>query len=281
MQATNAISKDLTININTFLVKPRTTFKLRQYDPDYGKNQTRKMEQAETELSELSNRMSHLQYKLFADRSQALLIILQGVDTSGKDGTIRHVMEAFNPQSCRVVSFKEPTTEETAHDYLWRVHKALPSKGEITIFNRSHYEDIIEVRVHKMIPPSIWSQRYRQINEFEQYLSENNIKIIKLFLHISKDEQNKRLEDRLKDPKKRWKINEKDIQKRKYWDEYLKAHEDIINKCNASWAPWYIIPSNIKWFRNIVVATILVHTLEGMKLSFPEPKVDISKMNIQ
>lgn len=281
MQATNAISKDLTININTFLVKPRTTVKLRQYDPDYGKKQTRKMEQAETELSELSNHMSHLQYKLFADRSQALLIILQGVDTSGKDGTIRHVMEAFNPQSCRVVSFKEPTTEETAHDYLWRVHKALPSKGEITIFNRSHYEDIIEVRVHKMIPPSIWSQRYRQINEFEQYLSENNIKIIKLFLHISKDEQNKRLEDRLKDPKKRWKINEKDIQKRKYWDEYLKAHEDIINKCNASWAPWYIIPSNIKWFRNIVVATILVHTLEGMKLSFPEPKVDISKMNIQ
>jgi len=281
VQATNAISKDLTININTFLVKPRTTVKLRQYDPDYGKNQTRKMEQAETELSELSNRMSHLQYKLFADRSQALLIILQGVDTSGKDGTIRHVMEAFNPQSCRVVSFKEPITEEIAHDYLWRVHKALPSKGEITIFNRSHYGDIIEVRVHKIIPPSIWSQRYRQINEFEQYLSENNIKIIKLFLHISKDEQNKRLEDRLKDPKKRWKITEKDIQKRKYWDKYLKAHEDIINKCNASWAPWYIIPSNIKWFRNIVVATILVHTLEDMKLSFPEPKVDISKMNIQ
>ena len=159
--------------------------------------------------------------------------------------------------------------------------KALPSKGEITIFNRSHYEDIIEVHVHKIIPRSVWYQRYRQINEFEQYLSENNIKIIKLFLHISRDEQNKRLEDRLKDPKKRWKIDEKDIQKRKYWDEYLKAHEDIINKCNASWAPWYIIPSNIKWFRNIVVATILVHILESMNLSFPKPKVDISKMTIE
>ena len=281
MQATNAISKDLPININLFLVKPRTTLKLRQYDPDYEKKHTRKMEQAEIELSELSNRMSHLQYKLFADRSQALLIILQGVDTSGKDGTIRHVMKAFNPQSCRVVSFKAPTTEEIAHDYLWRVHKALPSKGEITIFNRSHYEDILEVRVHKIIPPSIWSQRYRQINEFEQYLSENNIKIIKLFLHISKDEQNKRLEDRFKDPKKRWKITEEDLQKRKYWNKYLKAYEDIINKCNASWAPWYIIPSNIKWFRNIVVATILVHTLVGMNLSFPKPMVDISKMNIQ
>lgn len=281
MQATNAISKDLTININTFLVRPQITVKLRQYDPDCGKKQPRKMEQAEIELSELSNHMSHLQYKLFADRSKALLVILQGVDTSGKDGTIRHVMEAFNPQSCRVVPFKTPTTEEIAHDYLWRVHKALPSKGEITIFNRSHYEDIIEVRVHKIIPRSVWYQRYRQINEFEQYLSENNIKIIKLFLHISKDEQNKRLEDRLKDPKKRWKIDEKDIQKRKYWDEYLKAHEDIINKCNASWAPWYIIPSNIKWFRNIVVATILVHTLESMNLSFPKPKVDISKMTIE
>lgn len=263
------------------MVKPRTTVKLCRFDADYRKKQTANEEQAEAELSELSNRMSHLQYKLFADRSQALLIILQGIDTSGKDSTIRHVMKAFNPQSCRVVSFKAPSTEEIVHDYLWRVHKALPSKGEITIFNRSHYEDVIEVRVHKTISPSIWSQRYRQINEFEQYLSENNIKIIKLFLHISKDEQKKRLEGRLKDPKKRWKIAEEDIQERKYWDEYLKAHEEIINKCNALWAPWFIIPSNIKWFRNIVIATILVHTLEGMKLSFPEPKIDISKMIIE
>ena len=263
------------------MVKPQTIVKLRQFDADYGKKQTGKMEQAETELSELSNRMSHLQYMLFADRSQALLIVMQGIDTSGKDSTIRHVMEAFNPQSCRVVSFKAPSMEEIAHDHLWRVHKALPSKGEITIFNRSHYEDIIEVRVHKTIPPSIWSQRCRQINEFERYLSENDIKIIKLFLHISKDEQKKRLEGRLKDPKKCWKFDEKGIQERKYWDDYLKAHEYIINKCNTSWAPWYIIPSNIKWFRNIVVATILVHSLEGMKLSFPEPKVDISKMIIE
>jgi PPK2 family polyphosphate:nucleotide phosphotransferase len=281
VQVTKAINKDLTININTFLVKPRTTVKLREFDADYGKKRTGKMEQAEAELSELSNRMSHLQYKLFADRSQALLVILQGIDTSGKDSTIRHVMRAFNPQSCKVVSFKAPSTEEAAHDYLWRIHKALPSKGEITIFNRSHYEDIIEVRVHKTFLTSIWSQRYRQINEFERYLSENNIKIVKLFLHISKDEQKKRLEDRLKDPKKHWKITEMDIQDRKYWDEYLMAHEDTINKCNAPWAPWYTIPSNIKWFRNIVVATILVHTLESMKLSFPEPKVDISKMIIE
>lgn len=239
------------------------------------------MAQAEAELSELSNRMSHLQYKLFADKSQALLIILQGIDTSGKASTIRHVMEAFNPQSCNVVSFKAPSTEEIAHDYLWRVHKAMPSKGEITIFNRSHYEDVIEAQVHKIIPHSICSQRYRQINEFERYLSENNIRIIKLFLHISRDEQKKRLEDRLKDPKKYWKITERDLQQRKYWDEYLKAHEDIINNCNSSWAPWHIIPSNIKWFRNTAVATIVVHTLKGMKLSFPEPKLDISKMVVQ
>jgi PPK2 family polyphosphate:nucleotide phosphotransferase len=280
VQATKGISKGLT-TINTFLVKPRTTVKLRQYDPDYEKKQTRKMEQAETELIELSNHMSHLQYKLFADRSQALLIILQGIDTSGKDSTIRHVMKAFNPQSCRVVSFKAPSTEEIAHDYLWRVHKAVPSKGEITIFNRSHYEDIIEVRVHKTIPHSIWSQRYRQINEFERYLSENNVRIIKLFLHISRDEQKKRLEDRLKDPKKHWKITEQDLQQRKYWDEYLKAYGDIIKKCNSSWAPWYIIPANVKWFRNISVATIVIHTLEGMKLSFPKPKIDISKTAIE
>ena len=190
-------------------------------------------------------------------------------------------MEAFNPESAELLHLKRRQQKRLPTITFGEVHKALPSKGEITIFNRSHYEDIIEVRVYKIIPRSVWYQRYRQINEFEQYLSENNIKIIKLFLHISKDEQNKRLEDRLKDPKKRWKIDEKDIQKRKYWDEYLNAHEDIINKCNASWAPWYIIPSNIKWFRNIVVATILVHILESMNLSFPKPKVDISKMTIE
>ena len=280
MQATKAISKDLTIDINMFLVKPRTHVSLRQFNADSGKMEIGKMEQAEAQLADLTNRISHLQYKLFADKSKALLIILQGISMSGKGSTIRHVMEAFNPQSCRVVSFKEPTTEEIGHDYLWRVHKALPSKGEIMIFNRSHYEDIIEVRVHNTILPSIWSQRYKQINDFEQYLSENSIKIIKLYLHIDKDEQKKRLESRLKDPKKRWKITEKDIQELKQWDEYLKAYEDVLNRCSPSGTPWYIIPSNFKWFRNIVVATILIHTLESMNLSFPKPKVDISKMTI-
>jgi PPK2 family polyphosphate:nucleotide phosphotransferase len=280
MQATKAISKDLTIDINMFLVKPRTHVKLRQFNADSGKMEIGKMEQAEAQLVDLTNRISHLQYKLFADKSQALLIILQGISMSGKGSTIRHVMEAFNPQSCRVVTFREPTTEEIGHDYLWRVHKALPSKGEIMIFNRSHYEDIIEVRVHNTVLPSIWSQRYKQINDFEQYLSENSIKITKLYLHIGKDEQKKRLESRMKDPKKRWKITEKDIQELKQWDEYLKAYEDVLNRCSPSGTPWYIIPSNFKWFRNIVVATILVHTLESMNLSFPKPKVDISKMTI-
>jgi PPK2 family polyphosphate:nucleotide phosphotransferase len=280
MQTTKAISKDLTVDINMCLIRPRTHVRLRQFDADYGKMEIGKMEQARAQLADLTNRISHLQYKLFADKSQALLIILQGIDTSGKSSTIRHVMEAFNPQSCRVVSFRAPTTEEIGHDYLWRVHKELPSKGEIAIFNRSHYEDIIEVRVHNTIPTSIWSQRYRQINDFEQYLSENSIKIIKLFLHIGRDEQKKRLESRLKDPKKRWKITEKDIQELKHWDEYLKAYEDVLNRCSLSWAPWYIIPSNFKWFRNIVVATIIVHALESMNLSFPKPKVDISKMTI-
>lgn len=270
----------MTVDINMFLVRPRTHIRLCEFDADYGKMEIGKMEQAGAQLADLTNRISHLQYKLFADKRQALLIILHGIDTSGKGSTIRHVMEAFNPHSCRVVSFRAPTTEEIGHDHLWRVHKELPAKGEIAIFNRSHYEDIIEVRVHNTIPPSIWSQRYRQINDFEQYISENSIKIIKLFLHIGKDEQKKRLESRLKDPKKRWKITEKDIQELKHWDEYMKAYEDVLNRCSLSWAPWYIIPSNFKWFRNIVVATIIVHALESMNLSFPKPKVDISKMTI-
>jgi PPK2 family polyphosphate:nucleotide phosphotransferase len=231
-------------------------------------------------MQNLKKRMSELQYKLYADKRKALLIVLQGIDTSGKDSTIRHVISAFNPQSCTVTPFKEPTAEEVSYDFLWRIHKRVPAKGKIAVFNRSHYEDIIQPRVHKIVQKSIWSQRYRHINEFERCLSENGTKIIKFFLHISKEEQRKRLEKRIKDPSKQWKISQRDIMERKFWNSYMGAYQEIINKCSNMWAPWYIIPANKKWFRNFAVGLIIVNTLEGMKPKFPKPMIDLSRFTI-
>jgi PPK2 family polyphosphate:nucleotide phosphotransferase len=221
--------------------------------------------------------MSNLQYKLFADKSQSLLIILQGISGAGKDSTIRSAMDAFNPQSCKSISFKVPSEEELSHDYLWRIHKLIPAKGEITVFNRSHYEDIIEVKVRNLHPRSIWSKRYSQINQFEYYLVENNIKIIKLFLYISKDEQRKKLEERLRNPLKQWKITESDLTEPKYYEQYMEAYEETLQKCSTEWAPWYVIPADTKWIRNFAVAQIIVNVLKNMKLKFPKPTVDISK----
>ncbi len=222
--------------------------------------------------------MSDLQYKLFADKSQAILIILQGLDASGKDSTIRHVMNAFNPQSCKAYSFKKPNDEEISHDYLWRIHKVTPAKGEIVIFNRSHYEDVLTVRVHKLISEETLSKRYNQINDFEKYLFENNIKIIKLFLHISKDEQKKRLDERIKDPLKQWKFSESDIIERRSWDQYVIAYEEMLSKCSTTNAPWYIIPVHHKWFRNFIVTQIIINTLDNMELKFPKPQLDLFKI---
>jgi PPK2 family polyphosphate:nucleotide phosphotransferase len=264
--------------INSLIVKPNTNTKIRlsDWDPTYLGRMTK--EEAERRLNQtLMNQMSNLQYKLFANKSQSLLIILQGISAAGKDGTIRNVMNAFNPQSCKAISFKAPNEDERSHDYLWRVHKLVPAKGEITVFNRSHYEDIIEVRARKLVSKSIWSKRYKQINEFEHYLYENNIKIIKFFLYISKDEQRKRLEERIKNPLKQWKITESDLTEPIYYEEYMKAYDEVLGKCSTDWAPWYIIPANTKWFRNFVITQIIVNTLESMKLTFPKPNFDISK----
>jgi len=247
--------------------------------PDYDGH--KKKENVDHELARLSSRMSELQYKLFADNSQSLIIILQGVDASGKDGTIRHVMAALNPQSCYVKSFKVPSSEETLHDYLWRVHMSIPQKGQIAVFNRSHYEDVIEVSVHNLLPNNEILRRYRQINDFERYLSENHVTILKFFLHISKAEQKKRLHERIEDPSKHWKISETDLQDRRYWDKYISSYEKALTICSTSWAPWHVIPSNLKWFRNWAVAQIIVNTLERMKLKFPEPKIDVSKLVIE
>jgi|ERR671911_1432559 PPK2 family polyphosphate:nucleotide phosphotransferase len=265
-------------SIDGLLVKPNTTIRLNDWNINYLERMDK--EEAERILNQnLMNQMSNLQYTLFADKSQSLLIILQGISAAGKDSTIRNVMGAFNPQSCRAMSFKAPSEEEHSHDYLWRIHKLMPAKGEITVFNRSHYEDVIEVRVRKLILKSIWSKRYTQINEFEHYLHENDIKIIKLFLHISKDEQKRKLEERMRDPLKQWKITESDITELNYYEQYMEAYEEALWKCSTKWAPWYIIPANKKWLRNFAVAQIIVHTLESMKLKFPKPKFDISSLS--
>lgn len=254
--------------------------KLRNLNPGYDFNINEKEAEFVLKQVVLKKQMSDLQYRLYAEGKKALLIVFQGIDTSGKDSTIRHVISAFNPQSCAVKAFKEPTVEDLSHDFLWRIHKSTPAKGEIVIFNRSHYEDIIQPRVYKTIHKSIWIQRYEHINAFERCLSDNSTKIIKFFLYISKKEQRKRLEERLTDPSKQWKVSERDIEDRKYWNRYIAAYQDIINKCSNLSAPWYIIPANKKWFRNLVVSLIIVDTLEKLKPKIPKPAMDLSRMVI-
>jgi len=198
-------------------------------------------------------------------------VVLQGMDTSGKDGTVRHVMHGVSPANVRVISFKKPSSAELDHDYLWRVHPHVPGNGDIVIFNRSHYEDVLIVRVHDLVPAEVWKQRYAQINEFERMLSENGVTILKFFLHISRKEQRERLQARLDDPTKRWKFQHGDLEERELWDEYKKAYEDAVRKTSTHWAPWYVIPANRKWFRDYVVADILIKTLEKFDMKWPQP----------
>jgi PPK2 family polyphosphate:nucleotide phosphotransferase len=232
-------------------------------------------------LDKSIEQLDRLQYLLYAEQKHALLVVLQGLDAAGKDGTIRHVMAGINPQGCVVTPFKQPTPEETAHDFLWRVHKAVPPTGDIGIFNRSHYEDVLVVRVHNLVPKDVWSLRYDQINSFERLLSESHVKILKFFLHISKDEQRKRFQKRIDDAKRNWKVSEADFAERKYWGDYTRAYEEALTRCSTPQAPWFIIPSNKKWFRNLAVSHIITETLAGMKMKFPKPKVDVSKIKLK
>jgi PPK2 family polyphosphate:nucleotide phosphotransferase len=274
-------SSEIKVNdiINKLMIAESKKIDLQKFNPDYDFSINK--EEAEDVLERsLRKRMSDLQHRLYAERKKALLIVIQGVDTSGKDGTIRHVISAFNPQGCTVKAFKEPTAEDLSHDFLWRIHKGAPAKGEIVTFNRSHYEDIIQPRVHKTVRKSIWSQRYEYINSFERCLLDNGTKTIKFFLHISKEEQRKRLEERLTDPSKQWKISERDIEDLKFYNSYTAAYQDIIKKCSNLWAPWYIIPANKKWFRNLAVGLIIVNTLERMRPKFPKLATNLSKIVI-
>lgn len=262
--------------VKSLLVDPSASMKLSKIDPDttFGIKKEKLMD----DLAKLVETMEEFQHKLYVENKKALLIVLQGMDTSGKDGVITHVMKGFNPLSCRVESFKAPAGEELAHDFLWRIHKVTPQKGFIGVFNRSHYEDIIEPQVWNLFPKSVYMERYDNIIQFEKYLSDNKIKIIKFYLHISKEEQKKRLLSRLSHPSKRWKVNEEDFQKRKKWAKYMQAYEDVINRCSTKWAPWYIIPSNNKCFRNWAIAKIVIETLKEMKPKYPKyipPKTGI------
>ena len=259
------------------LVKPGSPVRLRDFDPDdcgaFCKRDAAVAEKLQADLEALCD----LQERLYAESRQALLIILQGMDAAGKDGTISHVMRGFNPQGCAVTPFKVPSAEELAHDFLWRIHQHTPARGHIAVFNRSHYEDVLVVRVHKLAPASVWKKRYAQINAFERLLHESGTRIIKLFLYISKDEQKQRLEDRIADPAKQWKISSSDLPERRLWDDYLAAYEEALTRCSTDYAPWHVIPSNRKWYRNLQVADIMVTTLRQMDPQWPKPSVDLSK----
>ncbi len=263
--------------LERFKVTPGKRLRLKDIDPDF-KDQHESHKQAEVEIAHYQQRLRTLQELLYAERRQSVLICLQAMDTGGKDGTINHVLGAMNPLGCRVVSFKQPMSEDLAHDFLWRIHKAVPARGEVAIFNRSHYEDVLIVRVHKIVPKDVWSSRYDRINEFEKGLVEAKTHILKFYLHISKEEQLSRFKERLNDPAKQWKISESDYEERKFWDDYMAAYEDALSRCSTDDAPWFVIPANHKWFRNLAVARIVVEYLDQMDMRFPPPSVDLKRI---
>lgn len=227
------------------------------------------------DLEKELEKIGDLQKIFYADGRHSMLIILQGRDASGKDGVVRTVIGACNPAGVRINSFKAPTPVELAHDYLWRIHQVVPEKGMMGIFNRSHYEDVLVVRVHDMVPESVWSRRYEQINDFEKMLSANGTVILKFFLHVSRDEQKERLRERVEDETKNWKFNAGDLDERNLWDKYTDAYRDALMKCSTDWAPWYVVPSDGNKARNYLVANKIVETLEGLDLRYPKPKMDL------
>ena len=238
--------------------------RLKDFDPAYTAKDIKK-EDAPARLQELDSELSELQELLSAAHQTSVLMLLQGTDTSGKDGTIRHVLANVNPQGCQVHSFKEPTSDELDHDFLWRIHKAAPGKGILGVFNRSHYEDVLVVRVQKLASKEVWKRHYEEINNFEQLLARNGTLLLKFFLHITAEEQEERLLARERDKDKAWKLSASDWENRAYWDDYQEAYEDMLNKCSTPWAPWYIVPANHKWFRNLAVAHTLVDALRPYK----------------
>ncbi len=264
-----------------YMVETGSSVDLTTWDPNDKSAYPIKKKEGIKQLDSLTLKLEELQELLYAQHKHKVLIVLQAMDTGGKDGTIRHVFEGVNPSGVRVASFKVPTNEELDHDYLWRVHKQAPGKGEIVIFNRSHYEDVLVVRVHKLVPKSVWSKRYAQINDFERMLVEEGTTILKFFLHIDKQEQKSRLQARLDTPNKQWKFSVGDLAERKLWPEYLEAYQDAISSTSSEWAPWYIVPANRKWYRNLVIANIIIQTLTNLKMDYPEPTEKLNEISIE
>jgi len=264
-----------------YFIEPESKVKLSSWDPDDIGDFKGGKEAGLAQLEKLSDKLDGLQELLFAEHKHKVLVVLQAMDTGGKDGAIRRVFSGVNPAGVRVASFKAPAPEELDHDYLWRIHKQVPGKGEMVIFNRSHYEDVLIVRVHNMVPAEVWSKRFEQINAFERTLAENGTTILKFYLHIDLDEQKERLQARLDDPTKRWKFRLGDLDERKLWPDYMKAYEDVLSKTSTKNAPWYIVPANRKWFRDLVISSMLVETLEGLKMKYPESEENLDGVVIE
>ncbi len=265
-------------------IKPNSRVRLNSIDPDGSPgfrpaakakgNKNAIKDQAAAEVTANVEQIAKLQELLYAENKTGLLVVLQGMDTSGKDGVVRGVFSGVNPQGCHVISFKKPSETEADRDFLWRIHAAIPARGEINVFNRAHYEDVLIVRVHNFVPETIWRKRYDMINQFEHYLTDNHVVMLKFMLHISKDEQKARLQARLDDPTKRWKFNPGDVQERKHWDDYQRAYEAVLDKCSTPAAPWYVIPANTKWYRNWAISTIVRQTLEEISPKAPKATFD-------
>ena len=264
--------------LKKLIVEPGSKTRLKHFDPGYhGKHESHKS--ALREIQDHVQKMEKLQYVMYAERKHSLLIVLQGLDAAGKDGVVRHILSGMNPAGCACVNFKQPTTEELMHDFLWRVHPHVPARGSVAIFNRSHYEDVLVARVHNLVSKKVWSKRYDQINDFEQLIAtENNTTILKFFLHISKEEQLARFKTRLDDPARQWKISESDYKERDYWEDYTDAFEDMLAKTSTGRAPWFIIPSDHKWFRNLAISQITSRQMEEMDMQMPKPTADLAEI---
>ncbi len=266
--------------IKRYRVKPQEKIDLKRRDPGDSAIPDLKKKDEKRLIEGLNKKLAKLQNLLYAEHKHKVLIVLQGMDTSGKDSTIAHVFRGVNPQGVRVVSFKVPTQQELDHDFLWRIHRQVPSKGEMVIFNRSHYEDVVAVRVHGLVEPAVWKARYDEINAFERMLAEEGALILKFFLFIDKDEQKKRLEERLDDPQKNWKFSSNDLKERARWPHYLKAYEDALNLTSTKWAPWFVVPSNRKWYRNLAVSLIIIEALTRLNMRYPKAEAGLKSIRI-
>jgi PPK2 family polyphosphate:nucleotide phosphotransferase len=269
------------IHIGRYKIEPGTAVKFDRLDPADTSGFTGKDADEPQESQKLNEQLRSLQEMLYAEHKRRVLVVLQAMDTGGKDGVIHRVFQGVNPQGVRVAHFGVPSQEELDHDFLWRVHKQTPGKGEIVIFNRSHYEGVLVERVHKLVLPEIWQRRYKEINDFERLLSDDNTMILKFYLHISKDEQKKRLQERLDDPTKEWKFSINDLPERKLWDQYIVAYEDALSKTSTEWAPWHWIPSNHKWFRDLIVSRIIVKAMEKLDMKYPKLSQDPRSISIK